>query len=113
MAYRVEILPAAASDAEEAFVWWRGRAPDAADAWVLGLLDAIFSLEELPHRCPVVPESEAVGVEIRQLLYGKAPNVYRIYFRVVGEDTVRVLRIRHGARRHLPSQEIVDPPDNE
>jgi len=37
---------------------------------------------------------------IRQLLFGKAPHVYRVLF-VVVNDEVRVLRIRHAARKGL------------
>jgi plasmid stabilization system protein ParE len=42
--------------------------------------------------------------EIRQLLYGKGRNSYRILFTIVeGEDisTVRILHIRHAAQQTL------------
>jgi hypothetical protein len=38
--------------------------------------------------------------EIRQLLYGRGRNRYRILF-TIGEEAVHVLHIRHGARRYL------------
>jgi hypothetical protein len=41
----------------------------------------------------------AVPFEVRQLLYGQAPHVYRILFMMTG-DTVYVLHIRHA--RHQP-----------
>ncbi|MGD0414539.1 MAG: hypothetical protein ABSA80_04235 [Terriglobales bacterium] len=38
--------------------------------------------------------------EVRHLLYGLAPHVYRILFTIEGE-TVHVLHIRHGRRQPL------------
>jgi plasmid stabilization system protein ParE len=108
MAFRVEILPVALLDAEDAYLWWRENVPRRADAWWNGLYEAIFSLEEFPYRCALAPESEELGMDVRQLLYGKGPSTYRIYFRIVGDDLVRVLHIHHGARDRLTLDEIMD-----
>src|SRR5262249_34745237 len=59
------------------------------------------ALAKMPTRCPVSrADSQALGCEVRQLLYGKRRGVYRILFSIVG-DTVWVLRIRHGAHGRL------------
>ena len=58
MAFRVEILPVAFLDVEDAYLWWRENVPHPADAWWNGLYEAIFPLEEFPYRCALVPESE-------------------------------------------------------
>src|SRR5262249_55450184 len=108
--FRIEILPAALRDAEEAYLWYRENAPGRAAQWWNGLVEAIFSLEEFRHRCSPAPESEDLQIEIRQLLFGQGPGTYRIYFRIIGEDVVRILRIRHGARDRL-SPEEVEPRD--
>ena len=50
----------------------------------------------------LAPENVSVPFEMRQLLYGRKPHVYRILFAIEGE-TVYVLRIRHGRRKHLSS----------
>jgi hypothetical protein len=42
----------------------------------------------------------SVPFEMRQLIYGQKPHLYRILFTIEGE-TVQVLRIRHGRRKHL------------
>lgn len=109
MAFRVEILPAALSDAEEALLWWKEYAPALAAGWYHGLLDTIASLQELPARCPVaLEESAALDIEIRKLLYGKGKQVYRIFFRITAEDAVCVLRIRHTSRDDFQPDELRD-----
>src|SRR5688572_12804946 len=58
------------------------------------------SLSALPTRCPISAESRDSPVEVRQLLYGRKPHVYRILFAVDG-DSVQVLHVRHARRRPL------------
>ena len=111
MLYRVDISPSALQDAEDAYLWIKRRAPGRASAWYEGLLEAINGLERMPARCPVAPESEDLGITIRQLLYGKKGNAYRILFAIgyddsTGEDVVRIFRIRHSARLKATPEEI-------
>ncbi len=68
--------------------------------WFAALQDAIASLAEFPQRCPLAPENDAFPFEVRHLLYGRRPNVYRILF-TIEEKTVFVLHIRHGRRQPL------------
>lgn len=105
MAYRVDISPSALQDAEDAYLWIKKRAPMRAGAWYEGLLEAIYGLERMPARCPIAPESEDLGLTIRQLLYG------RILFAIgcddsTGEDVVRIFRIRHSARLKATPEEM-------
>lgn len=104
MTYRVEIDPQAVTEIETAFLWLRERAPAEAVEWFNSVHQAIASLQELPERCPLAPENDAFPEEIRQLLYGKRRGAYRILFTVTG-DVVRVLRVRHGARLHLETDD--------
>jgi hypothetical protein len=46
--------------------------------WFTALQDSIESLAEFPERCPLAPESALFPFEVRQLLYGQTPHVYRI-----------------------------------
>jgi plasmid stabilization system protein ParE len=106
MTYPVEITPFAIADAELAYLWLRERSPEAAAAWYNGLFDAIDSLEKMPYRCPLSPESEELNIELRQLLYGKRGQQYRILYTIEidersGEEVVRVQRIRHQAQDAL------------
>jgi plasmid stabilization system protein ParE len=54
----------------------------------------------LPSICSIAPESDYFGREIRQLLYGKRPQKYRVLFEF-RDDRVVVLRVRHSSRRFL------------
>ena len=100
MAFRVLVDPTALAEAEEALHWRRQRAPREALRWFHELWRAIESLQEMPTRCPLAPESLVLRRAVRQLLFGRRPDVYRVLFIVVN-DEVRVLRIRHGARQRL------------
>jgi plasmid stabilization system protein ParE len=68
--------------------------------WFVALQDAIASLAESPQRCPLAPENAAFPFEVRHLLYGRRPNVYRILF-TIEDQTVYILHIRHGRRQPL------------
>jgi plasmid stabilization system protein ParE len=100
MTYRIVIQPAAQVAMEEAFRWVQERAPARAARWYNGLVEAINSLATFPERCPLAPEANAFDEEIRQLLYGKRADVYRILF-TIQQEIVSVLYVRHGARKFL------------
>jgi hypothetical protein len=61
MAYRVSLAIPAEADAYAAFERIREAAPMHAGKWLTGLFSAIFSLDEMPVRCPVIPEAEELG----------------------------------------------------
>jgi plasmid stabilization system protein ParE len=103
--YRVRITDAALADAGDYVRFIRDvkKEPAAAERWYRGLLEAIFSLEELPSRCPLIPEANEFLTELRHLLY----HSHRIIFlREPGETTVEVLRIYHGSRRRLSAADV-------
>ena len=68
MAYDVKLTAPAEDDAYRAFEYIREQSPDAAERWLIGLFQAIFSLREIPRRCPIIPEAKMVGREVRHLL---------------------------------------------
>ncbi len=96
MSYRVLIQPPSARDLEAAYEWIARHSVERAAAWLEGAFMAIESLNALPRRCPLATENEAFDVEVRQLLY----DGFRILF-TVEENQVRILHIRHVARRPL------------
>ena len=60
-----------------------------------------------PHRCPVAPEARRMKRELRNLLYGKKPHVYRVIYEVdEGRQAVLVLTIRHGARPKIKASDL-------
>jgi toxin ParE1/3/4 len=100
MTFRVRLLPEAAEDAEK--LYWRvvEVAPLRGQEWYNGLIAALYTLNSNPRRCPIVSDPPLSKRQVRHLLYGTKPHVYRILFRVLEEhQTVEVLPIRHGAMR--------------
>jgi plasmid stabilization system protein ParE len=98
MSYTVIVLKDAEREIEEAYQWLLKQTRQYAPLWYNGIIDAILSLEELAGRCPRAPENaETPHEEIRQLLYGKRPHLYRILFSI-RDDKVMILHVRHAAR---------------
>src|SRR6185295_6375356 len=68
--------------------------------WFLGLEAAVASLDEFPQRCSLAPENQVFPFEVRQLLYGRKPHLYRILF-TIENNIVHVLHIRHGRQKPI------------
>lgn len=101
MAFRVEITEEAERDGHTILDWLISEhAGETGLRWFEGLEKAIASLATLPARCPLAPENAEFPFEVRHLLYGRKPHVYRILFTIDGE-TVFVLHIRHGRRKPI------------
>ncbi|HEV3116138.1 MAG TPA: type II toxin-antitoxin system RelE/ParE family toxin [Gemmataceae bacterium] len=100
MKYLVVVQPSAQAEIEEAYEWTARRAPLTAARWYDGLLKAIESLADNPQRSSLAPEDNYFEEEIRNLLYRKRKNIYRVIFTIRGE-TVHVLHFRRGARQVL------------
>jgi plasmid stabilization system protein ParE len=107
MNYHVEFTDVAEMETEAILLWINGQSPDRAGRWQEGLEQAVSSLSEFPRRCGLAPENSHFQAEIRQLLFGS----YRILFTLLDldgdgeEETVRILHVRHGARRPLGAEE--------
>jgi toxin ParE1/3/4 len=101
MTYRVELTARASRNLKRIFRHINAESSPRAFAWFNELEAAVLSLDQHPERSPVTPENRT----LRHLLFGKTPNVYRIIFAIDARArVVRVLHIRHGARRPLPKQ---------
>jgi plasmid stabilization system protein ParE len=94
LAFQVDITEPALSEVEDYVRFIRDikKEPQAAERWFRGLVEAIYSLEELPERCPVIPEQAEFSFEIRHLIYFS----HRIIFHVERETN----RVKSGD--HLP-----------
>ncbi len=68
--------------------------------WLEGLYKAILSLENMFYRCSFAFENSFFEEEIRQLVYGKGPNAYRIIFMIV-DDSVQIIFVRHAAQKSM------------
>jgi len=104
MTFRVEMSAQAEGDAKAILDWLLSQhAGETGSRWFLALEEAIASLSALPERYPLAPENARFPFEVRQLLYGRKPHVYRILFTIEGE-MVKILHIRHARRRPIGKQ---------
>jgi plasmid stabilization system protein ParE len=105
MKYKIEISSLAEAEADKSFLWMlKIASPQKTRDWYQGLLKAIFSLSTMPKRCILARENEHFSQEIRQLLYGKGKNSYRILFTILEDQElpiVRILHIRHTSQLTL------------
>jgi plasmid stabilization system protein ParE len=101
MTYRVVIQPRVEQDIRNSMRWIleRSKSPATALRWTRGIRAKIVTLKTSPLSCPIDPDSEAFGVEVRLLLFGRG-NSYKVLFCVEG-DTVHVLAVRHTAQNDL------------
>jgi toxin ParE1/3/4 len=103
MAYRVKIMPRAQRDLLDLYQKIDARSSDTAVIWYRGLKEAIRSLRDNPQRCPATPENK----DLRHLLYGNRPYVYRVIHRVVErQKEVDILHVRHGARQGVKTVDL-------
>jgi plasmid stabilization system protein ParE len=103
MAYRIEIMARAERDLDGLFEAIHASDSAAALKWYREFYEAILALKSLPNRCPVTHENP----QLRHLLYGNKPHIYRVIYRVLdGEKRVNVLHIRHGARRKFTAADL-------
>jgi plasmid stabilization system protein ParE len=101
MAFRVEYSAEAEADLDSILEWLISQyAGEAGLRWFEGLEEAVASLSKMPLRCPLAPENKRFTFEVRHLLYGHKPHVYRIIFTIEGERIV-ILHIWHGRRQPL------------
>lgn len=95
MIFRVEVTERAIRDLRHLYGAIAARHVPAAARWFNGLEARIASLAHHPGRGLPVPEDAS----LRQLLYGRRPNVYRVIYHMdESRRIVHVLHIRHGAR---------------
>jgi hypothetical protein len=93
MIYRVVITENAKANLRSYYLRAAERAPLTAARWLNRFEEALSSLDQAPQRYALAAENELAPQEIRQLLFGKRPSVFRALFTVAG-DEVQVLHIR-------------------
>lgn len=105
MAYAVELTRRAERDLHYRYEYVAAADSPAAARWFNGRERAICALERFPRRCPVAPESRKGKRQLRNLLYGAKPDVYRVVYEVdAARKLVRVLTIRHCAMDEFIAQ---------
>ena len=107
MTYRVELAGRAIRDLETLYVEKNAAESQAAARWYNGLEEAVYTLASYPYRCPAAQETRKTKRNLRHLLYGEKPHVYRIIYEIdEPRQAVWVLTIRHGARQELKASDL-------
>jgi plasmid stabilization system protein ParE len=108
--YQVVLADTAVADANQIYAWVVEQAPVRGAQWFEQLMDNLYSLERMPHRCPLAREAPDAQRAIRCLLFGKRRHAYRILFEIdEAIQTVWILHIRHGALKDLAPDELNKP----
>lgn len=105
MKFQVEITPIAEAQIEQAYCWYRERNPEFADRWFRSLMNAIATLQDKPKRFTLALDHEIFSEEVRQFLYGKSKNIYRVLF-AIRDTTVYILYVRHSAQSPLTVEDM-------
>ncbi|MGA2440525.1 MAG: type II toxin-antitoxin system RelE/ParE family toxin [Tepidisphaeraceae bacterium] len=95
-AYRVIISPEAAANLLALHAFIAQNSPANAAKMVDRILAAVETLKTVPHRTVLEHQSPRIQHPVRSL----PVSPYVVFFRVLNDDrVVRILTIRHGARR--------------
>jgi plasmid stabilization system protein ParE len=113
MAFRVELAPQALADLDAIATHIAEQSSHSvAERWFNRMIDAIGTLTEMPERCTIAGESKELARQLRVLLVGPRNHAYKVYFDVVQSasdaGTVRVVHVRHWARRSPGTAELRD-----
>jgi plasmid stabilization system protein ParE len=102
MTYRVIIQPVAERNIRQQVEWIvaQSNSPATALRWARSIRAKVDTLKTSPLRCPIDPDAEAYGEEVRILLHGKRSKKFRIYF-VIRGDAVHIVAVRHSAQQGL------------
>jgi len=89
--YKVILHPDAEKDIESSFEWGcRAWGQELARAWVRILRTTIIERPtSMPRGCPLAPESDELGISVRQLIVDR----YRVLF-IIEKRTVTILHVR-------------------
>jgi len=107
MAFTVVFLRKAQADLAGTATWLEAtRGLRAADRWRVGLLTVgVPALETDPNRYPRAEEAADLGIDLRKVLHGRRPHVYRVLF-TIDDETVNVHRVRHAAQDRLAPGDV-------
>ena len=91
--YRVSITKIAESDIESIWSFIAQDSKEKAIQYIIEIENKIKTLENYPNRCPIISESELLGINYRHLLIGNN----RIIFKVE-QNAVFIMRVVHISR---------------
>ena len=71
MTFDALVVKRAEQQLNHAVAWIARDAPDTAERWFNGFVEANLTLGENPDRCGLARENAAFAFDLRQLLYGR------------------------------------------
>jgi len=103
MAYKILLSPQAESDVDQIITLIAKDSIEIARKWNTSFWSKLESLTHQPLSGSLAPENERTSFEVRQIFLG----IYRPIY-VIDEEhqTVRLLTVRHGARRLMSKFEL-------
>ncbi|MBM3756303.1 MAG: type II toxin-antitoxin system RelE/ParE family toxin [Acidobacteria bacterium] len=106
MEYRVEFSKEAFADLNRCYIAINAFEDIQAARWFDRFENTIASLSRLPERCKLAVEANSLRHPIRQLLFGRNADVYRVLFEINKKTSlVQIITIRHGAMKRLSKAE--------
>lgn len=103
MAFRIEVAAKAETDISEGVDYIRKDSPTRAIRWYEDLFLALQTLDALPGRYPLIPESGQLKRNLRSIHH----HSHRVIYEVDEEhEIVFVIRVFHSARKPLSKKEI-------
>lgn len=103
--YQVVVLAEAESEAHDAAEYIAKDSPQNGARWYAGLERAIESLALFPHRCAMAPEARYLRRKLRHFIFKSHRLIFEIDER---KRRVRILHVRHAARRAIGEPEEGD-----
>jgi plasmid stabilization system protein ParE len=103
LAYRIEIGPSALEDVRLCYEYIAEMSKKGANEWFRGLQKAIQSLDFMPLRFPLAPESALLPFDVHHYIYQKN---YRILYSV-HDRVVKIHHIRHSARQDMDEEDFI------
>lgn len=107
MSFRVRVMPRARRQLYESALWWaEHRSTEQAALWLERFEAELESLTIDLQRWPVALESDAAGVEIREMAFGLGKKkTHRAVFRIHDQSVV-VYAVRHLAQDQLAADDF-------
>jgi toxin ParE1/3/4 len=106
MARTVELRSRASSAIREITRFISERvSPKSAARWHARIEAAIARLATEADRWPQAEDAADLDIDLREMLYGRRPQVYRVLFTIDG-DVVNVHRVRHAAQDRLSQDDL-------
>jgi len=106
---RAKLSRRAERDVRAIQTWLVERSRAGALRWLDALQAVLDQLPATASSCPVAPEADDLGLDLRQKLFKtRRGHVYRLVF-VIREDSVEILAVRGTGQDFLAAEELELP----